>query len=82
MPLYEYDCQGCGHRFEALVLSIDTTPPRCPACSSEILVKVLSGFAVNSDSTRRSNLASGRKHQAKEQFDKRVAEHEASRHDH
>ena len=80
MPIYEFDCEGCGHRFEALVISTDPTPPSCPACSGEILARVLSAFAVNSDSTRHSALASGREHQAKEQRDKRIADHEASHH--
>lgn len=45
MPLYEYECKGCGHEFEDLVLG--SAKPRCPACDSESLERLLSVFAVN-----------------------------------
>jgi putative FmdB family regulatory protein len=80
MPLYEYDCQGCGQRFEILVR--DSTPPTCPSCGGTILERVLSLFAVNSEGTRRSALEAGRKHQAKSQRDKKIADHEALHHHH
>lgn len=78
MPLYEYDCSGCGHRFEALVRC--STAPSCPACGSEALERLLSSFAVSSQQTRQSALQAGRKHQAKGQRDKLVAEKEARDH--
>jgi putative FmdB family regulatory protein len=34
MPLYSYTCRFCGHDFDA-IRPIDSTPPPCPACSSE-----------------------------------------------
>jgi len=37
MPLFEYDCRGCGQRFEYLVRADD--PARCPACGGADLVK-------------------------------------------
>jgi len=33
MPIYDFQCQRCGHGFEALVRSSSTLPP-CPACAS------------------------------------------------
>ena len=35
MPLYVYDCQSCGHRFEEII-SIDerASEPPCPLCKS------------------------------------------------
>jgi putative FmdB family regulatory protein len=48
MPIYEYECRGCGHRFEALVR--ETAPP-CPECQGTDLQRLLSMFAVSSDST-------------------------------
>jgi len=34
MPLYEYSCQSCGHRFEVLrSLSQADDPVSCPSCS-------------------------------------------------
>jgi putative FmdB family regulatory protein len=53
MPLYEYECRGCGKTFEALVDSSRTA--RCPACQGEDLSKLLSVFAV---STRGSGASS------------------------
>jgi putative FmdB family regulatory protein len=32
MPLFEYECQDCGTRFEELVM--DGATPRCPACGA------------------------------------------------
>jgi putative FmdB family regulatory protein len=80
MPLYEYDCRGCGNRFEALVRG--TTAPVCPACQSADLDRVTSLFGVSSDATRQANLQSGKKQQAKANRDKIVADHEAAHHHH
>ena len=74
MPLYKYDCLECGNRSEALVR--DATPPTCPSCGSQVLERAFSSFAVSSQGTKRSALESGRRHQAKEERDKKVAEHE------
>jgi putative FmdB family regulatory protein len=43
MPIYDYNCQACGHPFEALVRS-DTTPA-CPKCGSTALEKRVSSIA-------------------------------------
>lgn len=37
MPLYEYECQECGHKFEVHTTSFDVEPPPCPKTSSEDL---------------------------------------------
>jgi len=42
MPLFEYQCKTCGHRFEALVAGSRT--PACPRCRSEELEKQHSTF--------------------------------------
>jgi putative FmdB family regulatory protein len=44
MPLFEYECRGCGHHFEHLTR--DRQPPVCPACAGADLQKLLSAFAV------------------------------------
>lgn len=44
MPLFEYECRECGHRFEALV--IGARKPACPRCKSENLEKRASTFGV------------------------------------
>jgi putative FmdB family regulatory protein len=45
MPLFEYECRGCGHRFEHLTRGDRT--PSCPSCESVDLQKLLSVFAVS-----------------------------------
>ena len=35
MPIYEYECTSCGHKFDMLV-KMDLAPPPCPKCSSEV----------------------------------------------
>lgn len=40
MPIYEYQCDDCGHEFEALVRT--DTVPECPGCQSTALHKHLS----------------------------------------
>jgi putative FmdB family regulatory protein len=44
MPLYEYRCGSCDHRFELLVRA--STELKCPACESTTLERQLSVFAV------------------------------------
>lgn len=45
MPLFEYQCRSCSHRFEALVRGDGAAT--CPACNGQELEKLLSVFAVN-----------------------------------
>ena len=45
MPLYEFQCKGCGHEFEDLVLG--SARPACPSCNSRQLERLLSVFAVS-----------------------------------
>jgi putative FmdB family regulatory protein len=47
MPLYEYACRSCDHRFELLVR--ESTTLACPSCRSGDLEKQLSVFAVGAD---------------------------------
>jgi putative FmdB family regulatory protein len=47
MPLFEYACRGCGHRFETLVLSSSRTVA-CPKCASEEVDKQFSTFGTGS----------------------------------
>ena len=40
MPLFEYECRGCGRQFEAFVTA--ERVPVCPACEGDDLTKLLS----------------------------------------
>jgi len=44
MPIYEYEGESCGERFEELV-GADAEPVPCAACGSERTRRLMSGFA-------------------------------------
>ncbi len=46
MPLYEYQCEECGDRFEKLVSLRDATRrSKCPKCGSKSVRKLMSAVA-------------------------------------
>jgi len=45
MPIYEYACTDCHHRFETLVRGSWT--PECPSCHGTALERQLSVFAAH-----------------------------------
>jgi len=45
MPMYEFVCPRCEHRFERLA-SAGTEHERCPECGAEGAARVLSTFAA------------------------------------
>jgi len=47
MPLFDFHCRACGHRFEALIRPQDEQPPACPSCRGTDLERQLSSFAVS-----------------------------------
>jgi putative FmdB family regulatory protein len=45
VPIYEFDCQSCGHRFEELVgshVGVETAEVACPECGSTEIERLLS----------------------------------------
>lgn len=42
MPIYEYQCQYCGHQFEQLQKVTDAALKTCPKCSQPKLKKLIS----------------------------------------
>jgi putative FmdB family regulatory protein len=58
MPIFEYECRKCGEEFELLILG--SSVAACPACQSQDLEQLLSGFAVSSDGIRKANVAAAR----------------------
>ena len=49
MPVYEYRCEDCGHRFEKLVFSISRAPDKvqCPVCQGEQVRRLISAPIVH-----------------------------------
>jgi len=45
MPLYEYQCKKCGHRFEKIQKFSDKPIKKCPECGGQV-EKLLSAAAV------------------------------------
>jgi putative FmdB family regulatory protein len=45
MPLYEYLCKKCGHRFEEIKKFSDKQPTKCPECGG-LIEQVISAPAV------------------------------------
>ena len=45
MPLYEYQCEACGHRFEVIQKFSDAPPAACPKCGGAV-EKLVSSPAI------------------------------------
>jgi len=46
MPLYEYQCRACSHRFERIQKFSDPLVTLCPQCGKETVQQLLSAPAV------------------------------------
>ena len=46
MPLYEYECGACGHRFEIIQKFSDGPPEACPSCGKGPLQRLMSSPAI------------------------------------
>jgi putative FmdB family regulatory protein len=68
MPIYEYECRGCRHRFEQLI--IHSTTPQCPSCKGQDLERLVSMFGVDSETTRGASTMD-----AKQRRDRATREH-------
>jgi putative FmdB family regulatory protein len=72
MPIFEYECRGCGHEFEQLVRTGDL--PVCPSCASPDLEKLLSLSTISSPGIRQANIKKAREANKPIQRDKAMAE--------
>ena len=46
MPMYEYECTACGHRFERIQKFSDSPVEECPNCGERTVQKLLSSPAI------------------------------------
>ncbi len=63
MPIYEYQCQSCGHEHEALQKMSAEPLIHCPACSEPELKKKISaaGFRLKGSGWYETDFKSGAK---------------------
>lgn len=63
MPIYEYQCQSCGHAYEALQKISDVPLSECPACLKPALAKKISaaGFRLKGGGWYETDFKSGSK---------------------
>jgi putative FmdB family regulatory protein len=68
LPIYEFECEQCGGRFDELV-AVDAPAPLCPSCASVRVTRLISnvsppgrqprGGKVRSDESRRGEREAG-----------------------
>ena len=63
MPIYEYECKACGHRFEAIQKISDDVLTECPECNKPELKKLISaaGFRLKGGGWYETDFKSGKK---------------------
>ncbi len=82
MPIYEFECEGCGRRFEELV-GAEAEGIACPECGSTHTERLISnvsppgrqprGAAVRSDESRRREREAARQGRIAESRKERAA---------
>ena len=82
MPIYEFQCEGCGERFEELVAA-EATSPACPSCGAARTRRLMSpvsppgrqprGAGVRADESRRGEREAARQDRIAESRKKRAA---------
>lgn len=82
MPLYEFECEQCGSRFEELI-GVEMAVPACSRCGSERVRRRLSpvappsrqprGAGVRADESRRREREAARSERLAETKRKRAA---------
>jgi len=82
MPIYEFECEECGNRFEELVPG-ETAEVACPSCGSPRARRLMSpvsppgrqprGAAVRSDESRRREREAGHQERLADARKKRAA---------
>jgi len=63
MPIYEYECQACGHTMEAIQRMSDKPLTECPVCGKASLQKLISaaGFRLKGSGWYETDFKSGSK---------------------
>jgi putative FmdB family regulatory protein len=80
MPIFEYECRECDHRFEHLQRTADALVA-CPVCETENVQRLVSLCAVSSEASRAANLTAAHQRAAKRRDETHQSEHR-HHHDH
>lgn len=66
MPIYEYQCQACGHRLEKIQKMSDDPLKDCPECGKASLTKLVSApaFRLKGDGWYETDFKTGAKKNA------------------
>jgi putative FmdB family regulatory protein len=75
MPIYEYQCKECRHRFEYLLLRA-SAEAKCPVCNSLNLEQLISRSAVHSEGMHQANLDAAHRKVAAARGDRVRDEHQ------
>jgi putative FmdB family regulatory protein len=62
MPIYEYQCEACGHQHEVLQKISDDPLTTCPKCGNDALKKMISaaGFRLSGNGWYETDFKSGK----------------------
>lgn len=76
MPIYEYQCEACGQRLEALQKISDAPLTECPECGKPALRKLISaaGFRLKGGGWYETDFKSGSKRHLADSGEKPAAE--------
>jgi len=76
MPIYEYECQACGHKKEALQKISDDPLIECPECGKSELKKLISaaGFRLKGSGWYETDFKSGNKKNIAGSKDKKTSD--------
>ncbi|MBC7363915.1 MAG: zinc ribbon domain-containing protein [Candidatus Aminicenantes bacterium] len=58
MPIYEYICLKCQHKFEYVILPGKEVKISCPKCQSSEVKKLISAFGIGGGTNRLKNSGS------------------------
>ena len=63
MPIYEYQCDACGHQHEVLQKISDDLLTSCPECGKDALKKIISaaGFRLSGNGWYETDFKSAHK---------------------
>jgi putative FmdB family regulatory protein len=47
MPIFDFECRKCGHKFDLIVSNADKDKATCPQCGAANLKQLLSSFSTS-----------------------------------